>query len=251
MVRILEKIIDGLPEGDLTDIRIGSHWTAVAVGVDEKASCGLASNPIKNMDSDLVRNEISDLRRSYKRANDLCELVFHHDSFVASIGMAAINALLPHDFGNFTEYNAGAAIAHYGHGKRVALVGHFPFVPELRERVGELDVLELNPREGDLPAAEACHVIPKCQVVAITSMTFINGTIDELLQLCSPESIVMVIGPSTPLSPVLFDYGIDLLCGSIVENIPLVLEGVDAGESFRQLQHRGIRLVTLAKDLSV
>ncbi len=54
-----------------------------------------------------------------------------------------------------------------------------------------------------------------------------------------------MIGPSTPLTHYLFNAGANMLCGSIVENIDVVVEGVLAGEGFRQIKKRGVRLVTL------
>jgi len=126
-------------------------------------------------------------------------------------------------------------------------VGHFPFVPDLREQVGTLHVLELRPQEGDLHASEAPHILPQADVVAITSMAFVNGTIDGLLSLCSSDAYVIVLGPSTPLSPLLFEHGINMLCGSIVEIIDPVLDSIRSGNGFRQIKRHGVRLVTIEK----
>jgi uncharacterized protein (DUF4213/DUF364 family) len=38
----------------------------------------------------------------------------------------------------------------------------------------------------------------------------------ELLTLCPKKSLVMVLGATTPLSPVWFDYGVDLVSGTRV-----------------------------------
>ena len=55
----------------------------------------------------------------------------------------------------------------------------------------------------------------------------------------------MLLGPSTPLSPVMFDYGVDLLAGSIIEKIEPVLQVVSQGGNFRQVRRAGVRLVTI------
>jgi uncharacterized protein len=241
-MELLEKIMAGLSDGEVNDIRIGLHWTAVVAKINGYKRCGLASNPIKN--TMLTRDELASLKEQ-NSAHELCSLATRHDSYLASVGLATINAFLPRQPESWIDINAGDVIARYGRGKRVALVGHFPFVSELREQVGELNVLELRPREGDVHAFKAPRVIPNADVVAITSMAFINGTIEGLLKLCSPEAFVLVLGPSTPLSPVLFDYGVDLLCGSVVENIEPVLDGIEAGMHFHQLKDFGVRLVTI------
>lgn len=161
--------------------------------------------------------------------------------------MAAINASLTLHEGSWTELNAESVIAERGAGRRVALVGHFPFVPRLRERVGHLSVLELRPRGDDLKADAAPDVIPQADVVALTSLTLLNRSFDDLVRLCHPEALVLLLGPTTPLSPILFDYGVHILSGAITENVDSVLNTVGQGGNFRQVHRAGVRLVTMEK----
>jgi uncharacterized protein (DUF4213/DUF364 family) len=165
-----------------------------------------------------------------------------------SVGIAAINSCLPSDELPLIEQNAEQVIASQGKGKSVVLVGRFPFIPRLQSRVGKLTILEIYPNTGELPIAEARNVIPSADIVAITGMTLINGTFESLLNLCSPQTLVVLLGPSAPLSPVLFDYGVDLICGSVVTDIEPVLRAVRQGANFRQVHHAGVRLICLAKD---
>jgi hypothetical protein len=62
-----------------------------------------------------------------------------------------------------------------------------------------------------------------------------------------PEALTMLLGPSTPLTPLLFGTGIDLLSGAIVENIDAVLAAVSQGAGFRQIHRAGVKLVTLQR----
>ncbi len=78
-------------------------------------------------------------------------------------------------------------------------------------------------------------------------MTLLNHTFDGLLALRRPDAPVMLLGPSTPLAPLLFDRGVDLLSGSVVEDIDAVLRGVSQGANFRQLHRLGVRLVTMTR----
>jgi uncharacterized protein (DUF4213/DUF364 family) len=55
-----------------------------------------------------------------------------------------------------------------------------------------------------------------------------------------------MLGPSTPLSPVLFDHGMDILSGSIVVDRDRVLDCISQGANFRQV--RGVRKVTMRRD---
>jgi len=46
--------------------------------------------------------------------------------------MATINSLIEVDEQRCFQLNAGDLLVRKGEGKRVAIVGHFPFVPRLR-----------------------------------------------------------------------------------------------------------------------
>ena len=56
---------------------------------------------------------------------------------------------------------------------------------------------------------------------------------------------MIVLGPSTPLSPVLFDLGVDFISGSLVTDEKEVLLTIMQGGS--ALQARGMRKLTLCK----
>jgi uncharacterized protein (DUF4213/DUF364 family) len=56
----------------------------------------------------------------------------------------------------------------------------------------------------------------------------------------------MVLGPSTPLSPVLFAHGATLLSGVQVVDEQAVQRTVAQGATFQQVE--GVRLLTLRKD---
>ena len=137
-------------------------------------------------------------------------------------------------------------IVEHGQGKNVALVGHFPFIPKLRPAVGQLRVIEQNPAEDEYPSSAAPDLLSQADVVAITSSSLINHTMDELLAYCRPESLVIILGPSTPLSPLLFNHGIDIYSGSRVIDESLVLQTVSQGASFRQVG--GVRLLTFRRN---
>jgi uncharacterized protein (DUF4213/DUF364 family) len=68
---------------------------------------------------------------------------------------------------------------------------------------------------------------------------------EPLIDLCSKDALVLILGPSTPLSPVLFNYGVALLSGSVVTDVDNVLQAVSQGANFRQVHRAGVLLVTL------
>jgi uncharacterized protein (DUF4213/DUF364 family) len=160
-----------------------------------------------------------------------------------ALGMAAVNALLDVDDSRVTDRNASEEILQRGEGKRVVIVGHFPFIPRVQRAAARLDVLELDPGPGELPPDSAIEVIPQADVVAITGTSLLNGTFDGLVKHCRPDAFVLMLGPTTPLSPILFDYGLDLLAGTQVIDPAVAQTVAGQGAIFRQM--RGVRLVTM------
>lgn len=244
---LVTALLASLPDAAVLDVRIGLSWTAVVVELAGRRRCGLAATlrgqrghgsatiPDAGHLVGVSARELASWARS--DSGSLTQ---------ASVGFATLNALLAAAAPDqpWAELNAAEVIAERGAGRRVALVGHFPFVEELRERVGALWVLELEPRPGDLPASAAAEVLPRADIVAITSTTLINGTFTGLMALRNPAALTMLLGPSTPLSPILFDYGIDILSGALVEDIDATLHAVSQGAGFRQVHRAGVRLVT-------
>ena len=84
-------------------------------------------------------------------------------------------------------------------------------------------------------------------MVCLTGTSLINHTIEELLSL-SRESFVVLTGPTSPLTPLLFDYGIDVICGTRVIDPEETLRYISQAATFRQLHGHGVRLLTLAKE---
>lgn len=238
---ILDDLIGQLP-GKSVPVRqvlIGAHWTVVCSRHVGMAATLMSEDPHGHTQ---VR-EAGHLHE--KTAQALAELSRSTNPLEASIGVAAINSLLDVDETQARELNAAHVLAERGRGHGVALVGHFPFIESLRTAVGQLWVIELHPLEGEYPAGAAPDLLPRADVVAITGSALVNHTLDGLLALCQPRSTVMVLGPSTPLSPVLFGHGAHILSGTRVVDETRVLQTVAQGASFRQVQ--GTRLLTLVR----
>ncbi len=244
----LQDLLNSLPDAVVADVTVGLFWTAVVVDLAGQRRCGLAAT--LHAEEEHGQPAVAEAGRLTQRsARELAAWVQRGPTALteASIGMAALNALLSSTLTTGVDINAAEVIAQHGAGKRVALVGHFPFVEALRPRVGALSVLELRPHGDDLPAAAAPEVIPQADVLAITGTTLINGTFDELMALRRPDAVVIVLGPSTPLSPLFFDYGVHLVSGAVVEDIDAVLSAVRQGANFHQVHRAGVRLVTMQR----
>jgi len=243
MPDLLTAILASLPEGMAVQAVLGRRWTASVVEIRGERRCGLAAS-WRLPEEEGQGAALVDGRTVYSLAADLGRA----RGLRASLAAATINAALPQLAGRWREDRLEDVIRRRGVGRSVVMVGHFPFVDELRPQVGSLAVLEERPRPGDLPASAAADVLPEAEVVVITGMAFVNQTLDGLLRLCTPRAHVILAGPSTPLSPVLFEYGVHELCGAMVTDVEAVLHAVRAGDGFHGVHRAGVRLVTVGAD---
>ena len=240
---VLKDILSSLKtDHDVSDIRTCVFWTAVC-----SLRCGLASTmafSIRPSKGPAVESAGQLLPNS---AKTLARLSLSPRILEAAIGMAAINSIVPVDETVCVDLNAEEEIRKLGKGKKIAVIGHFPFVERLREEVQELWVFELpgRGRPGDITGKDIETLLPQADIVAISSTTLINHTLGNILRLVAKDAIKMLLGPSTPLSTVLFDHGIDILSGSIVTDRNQALESISQGANFRQV--RGVRKVTVRR----
>ena len=138
----------------------------------------------------------------------------------ASLGLAVINAWYntpPHtDSLNITygknrvERDAFVTYQEEITDKKVTVIGHFPFLETRFQPICSLSVLERNPKEGDFPDSACEYLLHEQDYVFITGVTIINKTLPRLLKL-SKNAKVVLVGPSVPLAPCLFHFGVHSL----------------------------------------
>ena len=242
-MRVLFDLLSTLEDAPVRKVCAGIFWTAVTT-----RATGLAST-VRELDEEHGGFVVADAGAlEGKSGLELAQLAFSESTVEASIGVAAINSLLKVDESLCREVNAAEVIAEKGTGKYIAVVGHFPFVEKLRKVAREVWVLEKRVRPGDLPAERAAEFIPRADVVAITGTTLINHTFDSIIGLVRNDAFVIMVGPSTPLSPLLFEYRLDALAGSIVVDEEEVFRKISQGAILRQL--RGLRQLVMFKEMA-
>ena len=240
-MKILDDLVSTLNmEPRVKDIRQGLFHTGVLTD-----RCGLAATLPRDALQQEHPSVIEPGDLLQKSTSELVRMAYSDIITEAAIGMATINSLLEVDENRYLNLNAGNLIAERGMGKKVAIVGHFPFIPDLRKAAKELWVIEKNPREGDATETEASNFIPQADVVGITGTSFTNHTLEQLLELCNPDAYIVILGDTAPLSSVLFDYSIDAVSGTKVVDPELALRCVSQGANYRQI--RGIIKLTMTK----
>ncbi len=238
---IYDELIDAVPENSVvSECLAGLSWFLV-----RSQGTGVAMRP-HEIDGP-VRNagHIAGMK-----TRDLAAWIKSWNWHEAAMGLAAINSEL--NAPKSAKRNCGEQLADCENqdvfsyllddlrGKKVAVIGHFYNIERLND-VCELSVLERRPEQGDLPDPACEYILKEQDVVVMTATTLINKTMPRLLSLSAGARIV-VAGPSTPLHPLMFGHGIDLLGGLVVEDEPSVWRAVGEGGR-KELFTQGGRMV--------
>ncbi|MDR3435849.1 DUF364 domain-containing protein [Telmatospirillum sp.] len=244
MWKIYDDLIAAVPEDSVvSECLMGLNWILV-----RSEGVGVAMTPRETGAAAKAAGSISGMK-----TRDLAQWVKSWNFMEAAIGLAAINsainapATVESRCGFRLEDMPSEDVFHYLRddfkGKKVAVIGHFHGLEDLVD-ICELTILERCPQDGDLPDPACEYILGEQDIIVMTATTLINKTMPRLLQL-GRNSRVVVCGPSTPMTPMMFGHGVDLLGGLVVENPAVawhvVQEGIERG-----LLQTGSRMVRLA-----
>lgn len=220
---LYDELIEGIPSGPTVQYyQAGCHWSRV---VSSEDSVGLAMT-IPLISRPALSQEISLIGKPLRQ---MAQLVKSWNFVEAALGMAAINSWYNQpqraELCGFSHPNIDKGIreafdVYYEEaaGKKVAIIGHFPFIEKRFKGHADLSILERDPDFGDFPDPACEYLLPQQDYVFITGSTFVNKTLPRLLTL-SEGARVVIVGPSTPLAPFLFDRGVYGLSGFVSSDI--------------------------------
>lgn len=238
MTKIKDDLINSVnaTEDRAREINVGAHLTSV-----QGCYCGIASTICDNHGPDKILAEAGNLD-SYSLFQ-LAHFLKSEVLLTASVGMAALNSLIELP-GHYTSGNAFDMIRAKSADKNLGIIGHFHFADRFKDVTKNCWVFEKSPRNNDLPEDKIDKYLPECDVVVITGQTIINNTLAGILA-HSKKAFKVLVGPSVPLCPILFDYGIDVLAGVKIIDCDSVNHSIRQGANFRQL--KGIELLMIKK----
>jgi len=215
--KLYDELIAAVPD----DIRVEECMAGLGWFLVRSMGTGVAMHP-KEVDEPI--QEAGNI--SGMKLKELAGWIKSWNWRKAALGLAAINSVL--NAPQVVKKNCGSLLDETKsqdiftsmldelRGKRVAVIGHFRNIERLAG-VCELSILERKPQEGDLPDSACEYILGEQDVVFMTATTLINKTMPRLLEL-SRNARVVIAGPSTPLHPLLFAHGVDLLGGLIIDD---------------------------------
>jgi len=228
---ILSSIIR--PDVAVEEIIYGSKFIAVKAGGRMGLSSLLGSSPREN-EKDLEHQMIG------KSVKEVAGLIRKPSPFAISLGFAALNAGNTKDPKDVEPSNfpADDLIARLGKNKITGLVGEFPFIESLKDRVARFHLFELKAVPNAVPRDQWKSVLAELDVFAITGTALLTRSMAWFLSR-APQAEIVILGPTTPFSPALFNHGADYLCGSVVTDMAKVSRGIQAGLPFKKVKKNG------------
>ena len=226
---LYKRLVGGIPKGvGVRKLMLGEQWAYVeaesGIGVSMMVRGGAGASRIDRPACELDLRDLAALSTSW--------------SFVeATAGVAALNAWYAAE----PQVRAAGMIIDEGEndgfrvyrdlvaGKRVAIVGHFPLIERMGD-ICDLTILERMPQPGDIPDPACEYIIGEQDYLFTTGITWQNKTLPRLLELAREGGTeVIMVGPSVVPAPLLFDYGVVCLAGSVVlaeraRNVKLAME---------------------------
>lgn len=214
MWRMYDELIEKIPAGiTIKEIQQTPKWTMIAC--EDMVGAAMRFDSQKNLIvSDYLGVELQ----------EVAGLIKSWDFEKASLGLAAINSYfnykekveMTRDFMIQGHRDILEELQTVKDDTKVGMIGHFPYVDRYPEVAKKLTIFELNPKEGDFPASASEYLLPEMDIVYITGSTIVNKTLPRLLEL-SEKAQTILLGASCTLSPVLFDYGVDVLAGTVYQ----------------------------------
>lgn len=226
--RMYRDLVQGVADAEVRRVVTGDKWvlveTADGLGVTARQAPAAEDDPQR-----WAGQSLRDLAAMAAESWDPLEI---------AVGVAALNA----------HYNRPDVTGAGGNGLdlfasvegRVVVIGGFP---QLARRLPRAQVIDLNPQDGEYPEAACDWLLPGAEAVAVTASAFANRTLPRLLRVSAGATVAM-IGPGTPLTPRLFEYGVQSLAGFVAVDREAVVRTIAGGGGSRDFHPYG-RMVTL------
>jgi uncharacterized protein (DUF4213/DUF364 family) len=236
--RLIDDLIGAMdhPHAVIAEIAVGSHFIGLRADDGGVVRAGLASTLGSAPDTE-TRRLLDELPgQSLAQAAELLKAA---DGFSVGLGAAALNAgISPPE--NQPDLDASLIMAEKGRDGETVLVGDFPFTQWLRQQVKTLYLFELRDVPGRVAPDQWDTILKRCDVLGLTGTTLLTRAMANYLDK-APQAYTVIIGPTTPMTPVMFTWGADVLAGAHIVDPEPVFAGIRKGLSYREFKDPGVQ----------
>lgn len=212
---LYEMLLDHCASDAVVDnLMIGLVWTLCQT--KESAGIGLSMSP-----GFATRTLSWSGNLTGKPVTDLAAWILDWNPYKSTVAMAAINSCinnrpLPESvIVDSDPQQANLAVFDHFlpqlHQKKVVVIGHYPGIERYQDLM-QLSVLEKEPIAADLPDSACEFLLPSADWVFLTASAIPNKTFPRLVEL-SRHAKTVLMGPTVPWLPQLYEFGIDYLAG--------------------------------------
>lgn len=226
--RLYEQLEPAAKNRRIVDLRVGLSY--VGVKLDNDAAGLAAVLPEVTSRGCTVLSDAG--RYAGSPAADLLKYLKDGKNVLQrAIGLATANALIGPSSDEMEDREA-TTYFNLQPDEKVAMVGLFsPLVERIRATGAILTVIEKNPQRLELLSPrEKQQALQDCNVAIITATTLLNDTFEETAGALRSPRLVALMGPSTPLMPVIFhNTPVTHLGGAIVADAARVMQIISEG----------------------
>lgn len=125
--------------------------------------------------------------------------------------------------------------------KTVVVGALIPMLKKLIANGNDFTILEQDPRtlkdremKFYAPSEDAYKYVPDADLLVITGVTVLNGTLSELLEMAKPDAEILVTGPTASMLPdIFFKNGVTMTGGIVVTDADELLDIIsEAGSGY-------------------
>ena len=212
-----EKVIE--------DIRIYTNWVLVKTG---KWSLSTIFRGMPGLSDPPGMNSWMGDWLGKPGLESALELLSSKVTLHRAIGMACLKSLLPVPSGILMG-NAINMVETAAMNVPTCFIGYFKEAAEWREMGRPVNIVELFPRPGDIHWDNANEVLGQARIVLMSGLTVVNETLSTVIRRTPSALVRIMMGPTVPPTPVLFDCGIDMLGVTLVNKMELMARYAELG----------------------
>lgn len=202
----------------IEEVHLFHHWVVVKAGRYEmstrfSAAPGLTEDPANTWLGDLIGRNAAEVAEAWLASTDVLRI---------AVGMACLKCVIP-TVEAFCGNSAMDRFAEQAKVRRSCFIGRFHDAVVWRDEGRPVSIIELAPRQGDIHWNDSHEALAKAELVFMTGLTLVNGTFGEVVRRTPHAKHRVIMGPTVPLTPVLFSLGLHWLGTSQITDVPKAL----------------------------